>query len=277
MWHRFLFLFILLLSSSLISTLSLATMDVKDQPLKIIAGTSLIEDIVKDLTDGKAEILTLTPGSSCPGHENAKTQDYVFATNADIMLLHSFQRSLPQIASLLEVVDNGNLQNVILETHGSWLIPDNQKNASREIALALINSYPQLSKKIELRLQERLDRIDNAEKECRISLEHVQGKNVFSAAMQTDFVKWAGLNVFKSYGRMEDMSASTLAEILRSANNIKISGVIDNRQSGGDAGLPLALELGIPHIILSNFPGSSPDVPDYFSLLRHNVKAISNL
>jgi zinc transport system substrate-binding protein len=53
--------------------------------------------------------------------------------------------------------------------------------------------------------------------------------------------------------------------------------VVDNYQSGAEAGLPLALELDVPHAVLSNFPGSSEDVPDYFSLLRHNVDQLIRL
>ena len=41
------------------------------EPLRVVAGTSLISDIVADLTDGKSETLTLIQGSSCPGHGNA--------------------------------------------------------------------------------------------------------------------------------------------------------------------------------------------------------------
>jgi len=74
-------------------------------PLKVIAGTSLIEDIVRDLTGGDAEIITIIQGSSCPGHENIRTTDFVFAAKADIVLLHSFQKDLPQITSMLDAVN----------------------------------------------------------------------------------------------------------------------------------------------------------------------------
>ena len=79
--------------------------DVQAAALKIIAGTSLIEDITRDLSGGDAEIITIIQGSSCPGHENIRTSDFVFAANADIVLLHSFQRNLPQITSMLDAVN----------------------------------------------------------------------------------------------------------------------------------------------------------------------------
>jgi len=81
----------------------------------------------------------------------------------------------------------------------------------------------------------------------------------------------------RTFGRAEDINARELAEILNAVKNIPVAGVVDNYQSGPDAGLPLALELGVAHVVLSNFPGSSDDAPDYFSLLMHNVRQLQAL
>ena len=247
------------------------------EPLKVIAGTSLIEDIVKDLTEGQGKILTLTQGSSCPGHENIKTGDFVFAAEADILLLHSFQRHIPQVTAMLEAVANKNLRVVFLETSGSWLIPKNQREASRAVSGALMEAFPKQASFISDRLEARLARIDALEKEWLAILAPVQGKGVLVAGMQAEFVVWAGLHVLQQYGRAEDLSAGALAQTLRAVQGRQVSGIIDNKQSGSEAGLPLALELQVPHVVLSNFPGSSPNVPDYFSLMRANVQALSHL
>ena len=70
------------------------------EPLRVVAGTSLISDIVADLTEGKSETLTLIQGSSCPGHENASTGDYVFAAKSKLLLVHPFQRHLQQVDAM---------------------------------------------------------------------------------------------------------------------------------------------------------------------------------
>lgn len=94
---------------------------------------------------------------------------------------------------------------------------------------------------------------------------------------QADFVAWAGLDIARSYAGEQDASARELSKIIDEVKASGVSGVVDNYQSGPDAGLPLALELGVPHITLSNFPGSDDDVPDYFSLLRANVMKLARL
>ena len=98
-----------------------------------------------------------------------------------------------------------------------------------------------------------------------------------AAEMQAEFARWAGLDVLRAYGRAEDLSAGDLAGLLDNVRDKNVRGVIDNLQSGADAGLPLALELKVPHLVLSNFPGSAPDVPDYFSLLRANAEQLARL
>jgi zinc transport system substrate-binding protein len=239
--------------------------------VRIIAGTSLIEDIARDLTDGRAEIVTMLPGSSCPGHEDVKTTDFVFAARADLALVHSFQRNMPQLAGVMDAVRNKKLRLVVVEPKGSWLIPGVQKQAVLEIAKALTEAAPDSAKAIAGRVDARLARVDAASAEAARRLAPLKGKRVAVSDMQAEFVTWAGLDVLQGYKRGEEMNARDLARMVDALRGRDLAGVIDNYQSGSEAGLPLATELRVPHVVLSNFPGSSDDVPDYFSLLRHNV------
>lgn len=247
------------------------------EALRVVAGTSLIEDIVRDLTDGKSQILTLVQGSSCPGQDHSKTRDFVHAAGADLVLIHAFQRRMPQLVDMLTAVGKGSAPLVVLEERGSWLVPENQQKAVRSIAAALKQAAPSQADAVEARAQSRLARVDAVAQECRQALAPVRGKKVIAAEMQKEFAAWAGLEVARSYGRVEDISAKALVDILQGLRDVRISGVIDNAQSGPDAGLPLALELKTPHVTLSNFPGSDPAVPDYFSLLRANTRKLAEL
>lgn len=247
------------------------------EPLRVVAGTSLITDIVNDLTVGDSEVLTIIQGSSCPGHENAKTHDFVFAAKADLVLIHPFQRHMLQVTAMLDAVDNASLKLVAVSPRGSWLIPEIQKQAVLEIADALCTVAPRKAEAIQQKKRQRVEKIAQAERECRERLKAVAGKSVIAATMQTEFVQWAGFNVLRSFGRAEEINARELASIMSDVKGKGVCGVIDNYQSGMDAGLPLALELNVPHVVLSNFPGSSDDVPDYFSLLQESVAQLSKL
>ena len=266
--------FFSLLAALALMLLCVPVFPAQAEPLRIIAGTSLIEDIVHDLTDRKAEVVTIINGSSCPGHESARTTDFVFAAKANLVLIHAFQENMPQITSMLESVNKADRRLVILEPKGSWLIPAIQKTAVNDIAEALVKLAPDLTDSIRDRAAKRLERIDAAADEATKSLEKIKGRHVIVAEMQSEFVGWAGVAVAATYGRAEEMTPKALAELVDSAKDKNIAGVVDNYQSGAEAGLPLALELKVPHLVLSNFPGSSEDAMDYFSLLRHNVKQL---
>ena len=174
-------------------------------------------------------------------------------------------------------MDNPSLAIVEVSPRGSWLIPDIQKQAVREIAAALETAAPELAPRIRQRARQRLHTIDAIAAECRSALAATRGLHVISATMQAEFVRWAGFDVIRTFGRAEDVNARGLAEILHAVKGSPVAGVVDNYQSGPDAGLPLALELGAPHVVLSNFPGSSDDAPDYFSLLRRNVAQLLSM
>ncbi|MEG2171980.1 MAG: metal ABC transporter substrate-binding protein [Desulfovibrionaceae bacterium] len=245
--------------------------------LRIIAGTSLIADIVHDLTGGHSTILTLVQGSSCPGHDNAKTQDFVFAAQADMVLVHAFQQDLPQLSGMLATVGTARESLHVVKVEGSWLVPENQKKASRAIAAFLQSADPKHAADINARMQTRLTRVDSLAQHCSAQLARVRGKAILAAQMQAEFLRWAGFEVRRTYGRAEDLSAKELAGLVSEMRNRGIHAVIDNYQSGPQAGLPVALELGIPHLTLSNFPGSTASVPDYFSLLQANVALLNTL
>ena len=262
--------------AALLLALCLATA-AQAAPLKVIAGTSLIDDIVHDLTGGDVQTVTLIKGSSCPGHESVKTTDFVFAARADLLLIHAFQENMVQVTGIIEAVRNETLRVAVLKPKGSWLIPSVQKTAISDVADALAAAVPEREEAIRQRAARRMARVDEAAAESAALLAPIAGKRVVAATVQSEFVRWAGADVAKTYDRAEDMTPSAVAGLVKALRGEGIAGVIDNSQSGSDAGLPLALELKVPHLVLSNFPGSSDDATDYFSLLRHNIAQLLRL
>ena len=124
------------------------------------------------------------------------------------------------------------------------------------------------------RRDERIARVDALNTRCLEQLRPYAGTPVLAAAMQEEFVGWTGMKVTASYGRGEDMNPGTLMSLARESKASGVRIVIDNMQSGGEAGEPLARELNATHIAFSNFPGSSPEVPTYESLVEHNCSLL---
>jgi zinc transport system substrate-binding protein len=222
-------------------------------------------------------MITLVAGSSCPGHDNANPADFVFAAKADAMLAHAFQRNMPETAGLMESAGGGGMRLEIIDAKGSWLVPEVQRKATRDIAEVLARLSPETAPDIRKRAEMRQAGVSRAEADALSRLAALKDTPVVAADTQSEFVRWAGFRVLEAHRRAEEMTPRDVAGLVDALRGRRIAGVIDNFQSGADAGLPLALELKVPHVVLSNFPGSAGDVPDYFSLLRRNVDQLTSL
>lgn len=245
-------------------------------PLTVVAGTSLVADIVRDVTGGGASMVILTPGASCPGHADLKATDVAFAAAAEVALLHPFQADIPQVRSVLAAA-NPTLRVEWLAVPGSWTIPAVQAAATRRIGHILAAVRPGWTGDLRQRIDARLARLAAARAAAARRLAPLAGKPVLASAMQAEFLRWAGLRVVQEYGRMEDLTARELVALTVTGRGQQVVGVVDNLQSGADAGRPVAEELRVPHVVLSNFPGSLPGADDYFGLLEVNVHQIVRL
>ena len=242
--------------------------------LNIVAGTELIADIARDLLGDDVRILTLVPAASCPGHHDVRAADIAFIRKADAVILHEWQRRQKPIVDAVQAAGNPAAPSFVGPTP-SWLIPENQIAASRTLA-ALFSAMPGVdAKRVENRLTQRLSRIAETVTAQEKALAPYAGAPVMVSAMQADFVRRLGMNVVADYGRAEDISPGSLMRLTESGKKAGVRVVIDNMQSGAEAGVSLAGEVGATHIAFSNFPLFVQEVPDYETLLRHNCELLT--
>lgn len=247
----------------------------KSDERSYVLGSTLLEDIVSDLTTGRAKTRLLISGSACPGHTDVKASDLVFAANAQGIYVHPRQMTLPSLTQLFAAKEQLRTRTHGIGVSGSWLIPDVQIQASRAVAKTLVQGETSdFSDAVYARLQKRIERIKDFSEGLESVRTRFHGKPVVSALMQKDFVSWCGFSIAATFGGAESMNPKILAEIIALARKRRVIGVVENLQSGKEAGLPIAEELKIPRAILSNFPGSDDNVPDYFSLVRENIRQL---
>jgi zinc transport system substrate-binding protein len=119
----------------------------------------------------------------------------------------------------------------------------------------------------------RVKRIDSELKEI-LKKEGVENRPVVCAAMQKGFVAWVGFNVIADYGRPEDLTPENLAQIISKARNSNVKLVVDNLQSGPDAGKGMAQELKAQQVNLSNFPNGFKGVDTWEKNIRKNIELL---
>lgn len=247
----------------------------KSDERSYVLGSTLLEDIVSDLTAGRAKTRLLISGSACPGHTDVKASDLVFAANAQGIYVHPRQMTLPSLTQFFAAKEQLRTRTHGIGVSGSWLIPDVQIQASRAVAKTLVQGETSdFSDAVYGRLQKRIERIKDFSEGLESVRTRFHGKPVVSALMQKDFVSWCGFSIAATFGGAESMNPKILAETIALARKRRVIGVVENLQSGKEAGLPIAEELKIPRAILSNFPGSDDNVPDYISLVRENIRQL---
>jgi zinc transport system substrate-binding protein len=96
------------------------------------------------------------------------------------------------------------------------------------------------------------------------------GKPIIVSSMQKEVLEWMGFRVVGEYGRPEAMSAKEVVRLSKIGRDQHAILVVDNLQSGPDAGKGIAETLGVPHVVLTNFPSEK----GYLTTLRENVDAV---
>jgi zinc transport system substrate-binding protein len=240
----------------------------------IMAGSSLIANIIQDVADGKLETRTLIPPGVCPGHYDVKPGDIVALANSKALFIHDYQQSFQNINGAVEAAENPDLIITVLNVTGNWMTPPVQAEAVDKIAQALGEIDPENAACYAGNATERAQAILTYGEEVRNRLQDagVDGVKVICAEMQAGFVSWAGFDVVATFGRPEDLTLAQMEELMDTAKGAGVALVIDNLQSGA-ATLGAAMEPDIEAIpvTISNFPGGLENTETWEKAIDKNV------
>lgn len=244
----------------------------EQKKIKVVATTSLIGSIVDRIGRENVEVITVIPAGMCPGHFDITPGDAKTLKGAELFLKHGFEgeKSIKNIENLL---GNPAPTSITLNVEGNWMVPNNHILAVDKITGILCESEP---KKIEA-FKSEADRYKKEIKELETGIRaeaeklNVDKIKVICSDMQTQFVEWIGFEVVATFGRPDSISPRQLQEIVDKGRTENVKIVIDNLQSGGDAGLPIASEIKATHIILTNFPIEYGGEFSYLKSLEENA------
>lgn len=245
------------------------------EKLKVATGTSLIADIVKSVGGDKVEVVNIVPPTACPGHFDLKPGDVQKLAEAKPFLRHDWQGKM-FTKELIDSVHNKDLQVVEIAVAGNWMAPPVQKEAVKKIAGVLMEKDPAHKSYYEEKAKRLLSSIEDKEKEIRSKLEaaHTGNVKVICSEMQQGFLKWAGFDVVATYGRPEELNPQKMQELINKGKQAGVKLVVDNLQSGPDAGVGIAKELGAAQVTISNFPGGFPQTDTWSAALEKNVELL---
>jgi zinc transport system substrate-binding protein len=240
----------------------------------IMAGTSLIANIIQDVADDKVETRTLIPPGSCPGHYDVKPSDIEALANSKALFIHNYQENFENITELIEAAENPDLIVKVLNITGNWMTPPVQAEAVDKISQALGEIDPENAAYYEGKADERAQAILDYGEDAKNTLQEagVDGVKVICADMQAGFVGWAGFNITAIYGRPEELSPADVEQLITDAKEAAVALVIDNLQSGATATSDtMAQDIGAIQVTISNFPGGFENTETWEKTIDKNV------
>lgn len=233
-----------------------------------VASNSWLECALVDLASTAVKVERLAPPGACPGHYDIRPDEAVRLRSARAVVLFDFQQSL---AGRLQEFFPTSTQLLLIQPAGGLCVPDTYAHACRQLREALVGASLLESAIADRALSATLERMECLASRLRDEARPVRGVRVVASAHQAVFCRWLGLDVVAVWHSADASSAKELAELLDEARGKRVKCVIANLQEAGKVGRSLADALGVPLVVLSNFPAMTPEEPDFESLVRRNV------
>ncbi len=236
----------------------------------IVSTHAVFGEFAQIVGGDSIDVVTIIPSGFCPAHYDLRPSDVAAVSKAALMIYSGFE---PWMDSLLESV-GGNVTT--LQLNGSWSRPDDAAEKVDGITEALCELLPENTDMLEANAAAYKDRLTTlaASLKARAKNLNVTTIPVISMQWQAAFVSWLGFDIATTYGMPENLSMKDLVELTQAGAENEVVLVIDNLQSGLNFGAKLAVELGVVHVVLSNFPGAMPATATVLDLFEHNANAL---
>lgn len=247
----------------------------EDSRIVVVTSTSLLTQIVERVGEDMVDVVNIIPPAQCPGHFDVKPSDIQQLAVADIFMMHGWQGE-KFTDELIASADNPDLTVKVILTEGNWMTPPVQMEAVGMIVEALSEIDAENSEFYEANADEYKSIIEakSEEIESKLADYGLGSINVLCNEQQAGFVKWTGLNIISTYGRPDELTPQVVKNLVDTGKENNVTLIIDNLQSGADAGAGIAEELDCTRIILSNFPGGFDDTDTWEKAIDHNIELI---
>jgi zinc transport system substrate-binding protein len=233
----------------------------------IVASDTILSGMIESLLPSEHfEVAAILPPGQCPGHYDVKLTDIAKVKRADLVV--SFL-GMPFMEHA--EVDPGR-QLLIDSKDRNWMAPDSYIAGLNLLADKFSDRFPEHWRQISTLREQAILEVANKKRSLsdRIQRGGVLQRPIIASSMLKEPLEWMGFHIVGEYGRPESISAKEIAALIRIGREKKVVMVVDNLQSGPEAGRGIAEALGAPHAVLSNFPSEK----GYAATLSDNVDAV---
>ena len=237
--------------------------------LQVTCTTTLIESAVRAIGQDQVSTTTIVPFGMCPGHFDISPGEVRRIKGSNLFIAHGFERFLQDLVN----GDDDAIPLVRVGVHENWMIPGVHIEAVERIADILSSHCPASAAFFQKNAAHYRADIRREEGRLLGKVAYLRETPVICSEMNASFIGWLGFSVVSTFPRDEDISVKGLRDIVIAAKRGGVHCVFDNLQSSGRVGKTLASELGVPLVMLSNFPGEKP--PSYLETLKQTGQEIT--
>ncbi|MEE8413551.1 MAG: metal ABC transporter substrate-binding protein [Dehalococcoidales bacterium] len=241
--------------------------------IKVVTTTSLLTYIAEQVGGDKIEVVNFILPAQHPGDFDAKPGDIQKMADADLFLWHNWPGEI-FVPGLIDSADNPDLTVVAVDIKGNWMTPKVQLEAADKVAAALSQVDSRNSDAYQQGATEYKKAVSAKEAEiAKLTEANFTDVKVLVSFWQAGFAAWAGLDVIGTYGPAP-LNINATRELVDKGKEAGVTLVIDNLQSGREAGKAMAEELGAERVILSNFPGGYEAGGTWEEEIDYNINLI---
>jgi ABC-type Zn uptake system ZnuABC Zn-binding protein ZnuA len=240
---------------------------------RIGVTTSWLEAAVRDVAGQDVDVVSLLPPGDCPGHFDLSPEMVRRLSRCEVLFRFEFQRGVDEKLSGLT---SRGLRIVEVARTDGLCVPEVYLDACRQIADGLQGTSAAPAEGLTERLaavESRLSKL-SASVQKEVEDAGLRGRKILCSDHQERFCRWLGLDVAATFPRADDMSSSSLHELISTAQKSNVRAVIANLQEGRQAADSIAQRLDVPVIVFSNFPSKEAAQAGFEELLLDNVRSL---
>jgi zinc transport system substrate-binding protein len=242
----------------------------------VVTGTAQLADTVRAVGGNRVQIANFVPAGTCPGQADVKPADIENLKKARLFLVHDFQQAQADVKALVTTAAGKDLVTRTISPKGGMMTPAYQTEMAGLVEAALIENDPAGASLYKANADKR--KADVAAKadeiKTRFKTAGANDLKVITMLHHADFLRWAGFEVVATYGAPETITPAILADLITKGRAAGVKLVVDNLQSGPDSGKPVARDLNIPQVTITNFPGALPNTDTWFLAVDEDARLI---
>jgi ABC-type Zn uptake system ZnuABC Zn-binding protein ZnuA len=239
-----------------------------EQPaaMNITVTTSVLGTIVEAIGKDHVTVTTIVPGGMCPGHFDISSQHIKNLADSRVVFSHGWEKWIDKLFAAADrkpvLYPLNPVENI--------MVPPIYKQTAEHVAAVLCSLDRAHHAQYTANLTTYCAAIDSVVAIMEQEKPRFASVKAACSELQQEFVRWLGIDVVITYPRAEDLTPTTLKQVISAAKQGAVILVIDNMQSGADAGAIIAEQINARRVVLTNFPLDS----SYVDAVMDNYKKI---